>query len=43
MVEHGVEVSDIDDNECYNPMQDFIRQNPRSWSEDIGEGEVSRQ
>ncbi len=32
MVEHGVEVSDFDGNECYNLMQDFIKQNSRSWS-----------
>jgi hypothetical protein len=23
MVEHGVEISDLDDNECYNPRKGF--------------------
>ena len=42
MVERGVEVSDLDDYECYNLMRDFIKQNPKLWNEDIGEGEVSK-
>ncbi|MFA5055766.1 MAG: nucleoside deaminase [Dehalococcoidia bacterium] len=36
MEEHGVEVIDVDDNECYALMQDFIRKNPELWNEDIG-------
>jgi len=41
MVERGVEVSDLDDDECYNLMRGFVKQNPKLWNEDIGEGEVS--
>jgi len=36
MVEHGVEVIDLDDKECYTLMQEFIRKNPELWNEDIG-------
>jgi creatinine deaminase len=36
MVEHGVEVIDLDDKECYALMQGFIRKNPDLWNEDIG-------
>lgn len=36
MEEHGVEVIDVDDDECYRLMQDFIRKNPDLWNEDIG-------
>jgi cytosine deaminase len=36
MMEHGVEVIDLDDKECYALMQDFIRKNPDLWNEDIG-------
>jgi len=34
---HGVEVVVLDDNECYQMMQDFIRDEPTLWNEDIGE------
>ena len=37
MEEHGVEVIDVDDNECYALMQEFIKKNPDLWNEDIGE------
>ena len=37
MEEHGVEVVDVDDKECYSLMQDFIKKNPELWNEDIGE------
>lgn len=40
MIEHGVEVIDLDNEECYNLMQDFIKQNPKLWHEDIGQQEV---
>ena len=36
MMEHGVEVIDLDDKECYTLMQEFIRKNPELWNEDIG-------
>lgn len=36
MEEHGVEVIDADDKECYALMQDFIKKNPELWNEDIG-------
>lgn len=36
MEEHGVEVVDVDDNECYALMQEFIKKNPALWNEDIG-------
>lgn len=37
MIEHGVEVIDVDDKECYALMQEFIKKNPDLWNEDIGE------
>ncbi len=37
MEEHGVEVIDVDDNECYALMQEFIKKNTDLWNEDIGE------
>lgn len=36
MMEHGVEVIDLDDKECYTLMQEFIKKNPDLWNEDIG-------
>ena len=36
MVSHGVEVIDLDDQECYTLMQEFISKNPDLWNEDIG-------
>ena len=36
MEEHGVEVIDADDKECYELMHDFIKKNPKLWNEDIG-------
>ena len=35
--ERGVELALLDDKECYQMMQDFIRANPALWDEDIGE------
>ena len=32
----GVELTLLDDDECYRLMQDFIRANPALWNEDIG-------
>jgi len=37
MEEHGIEVIDLDLDECVYMMQEFILQNPRLWNEDIGE------
>jgi len=34
---HGVEVIDLNDDECIKMMEDFIRDNPKLWNEDIGE------
>jgi cytosine/creatinine deaminase len=33
----GVEVTVVDDRECRQLMEDFIRDNPELWNEDIGE------
>jgi len=37
MEEHGVEVIDLDLDECKNMMTAFIEKNPELWNEDIGE------
>lgn len=34
---HGVEVIDLDLEECKNLMNNFIEENPVLWNEDIGE------
>lgn len=36
MMQHGVEVINLDSNECYEMMQDFINKNRELWNEDIG-------
>lgn len=33
----GVQVEVADDDECYDLMTTFIRENPELWNEDIGE------
>jgi creatinine deaminase len=33
---HGVEVVDLDLEECKQMMRDFVRENPDLWNEDIG-------
>ena len=33
----GVDVTVVDDQECRQLMEDFIRDNPELWNEDIGE------
>jgi cytosine deaminase len=33
----GVELTIVDNDECYQLMHDFIRDNPELWNEDIGE------
>jgi creatinine deaminase len=35
--EHGVEVVNVDSEECYRLMQEFIAEHPELWFEDIGE------
>lgn len=37
MESHGVEVIDLDLQECKQLMKDFIDNNPELWQEDIGE------
>ena len=37
MESHGVEVIDINSEECVQMMKDFIEKNPKLWNEDIGE------
>ncbi len=37
MQSHGVEVIDLNLDECKNMMTDFIEKNPELWNEDIGE------
>ncbi|MCX6113370.1 MAG: nucleoside deaminase [Proteobacteria bacterium] len=36
MKQHGVEVIDLDLDECKNMMKNFIEKNPDLWKEDIG-------
>ncbi len=36
MVSHGVEVVDLNLDECKQMMSDFIETNPELWNEDIG-------
>ncbi|HKI78501.1 MAG TPA: nucleoside deaminase [Ignavibacteriaceae bacterium] len=36
MKEHGVEVINLNDQECINMMKDFISSKPELWNEDIG-------
>jgi cytosine deaminase len=37
MESHGVEVIDLDLEDCQKLMQDFIQEKPELWNEDIGE------
>ncbi len=37
MEAHGVEVVDLNLPACIRMMEDFIRQHPKLWNEDIGE------
>lgn len=37
LLAHGVEVVNLDSQECYRLMQDFIAEHPELWHEDIGE------
>ncbi|MEI6080507.1 MAG: nucleoside deaminase [bacterium] len=36
MMQHGVEVVDLDLDECKDMMKEFIEKNPDLWNEDIG-------
>jgi cytosine/creatinine deaminase len=33
----GVEVVNLDSNECYDLLQEFVAEQPETWNEDIGE------
>ncbi|MDD5542587.1 MAG: nucleoside deaminase [Acidobacteriia bacterium] len=35
--EHGVEVIDLESQECAKVLSDYIKANPEIWNEDIGE------
>lgn len=35
--EHGVEVENLDDEECYELLQDYIKSHPDVWDEDKGD------
>ena len=37
MESHGVEVIDVNSQECIDMMTNFIEKNPKLWNEDIGE------
>ena len=37
MESHGVEVINLNLDECKNMMKEFITENPKLWNEDIGE------
>ena len=37
MKQHGVEVINLDNKECIQMMEDFIKARPELWNEDIGE------
>lgn len=37
MESNGIEVTDLNDEECIALMTDFIEKNPTLWNEDIGE------
>ena len=34
---HGIEIIDLNLEECTQLMKDFIQNNPELWNEDIGE------
>lgn len=36
LIDRGVEVTIVDDQDCYDLIQLFIKQNPGLWNEDIG-------
>jgi cytosine deaminase len=35
--QHGVDVEVVQDEKCINMMENFIKNNPKLWNEDIGE------
>ncbi|NRA10732.1 MAG: nucleoside deaminase [Crocinitomicaceae bacterium] len=37
MESHGVEVIDLNNSECIEMMENFIKEKPQLWNEDIGE------
>lgn len=36
MESHGIEVTNLNSDKCIKLMQDFIKNNPKLWEEDIG-------
>jgi len=36
MKQHGIEVIDLNNRECIDMMEKFIREKPELWNEDIG-------
>jgi cytosine deaminase len=36
MRSHGIELIDLNDEECIAMMRDFIAKHPELWNEDIG-------
>lgn len=36
MEAHGIKVIDLDIKQCYEMMAEFIKNNPKTWGEDIG-------
>jgi cytosine deaminase len=38
--EHGVEVIDLGSRECTEMLALYIKENPHTWNEDIGEGSL---
>jgi creatinine deaminase len=37
LLQHGIEVIDLDLDECVRMMESFIAEHPQLWNEDIGE------
>ena len=37
LIENGVEVVNLNDQECIDLMAKFIKEKPQDWNEDIGE------
>lgn len=37
MKQHGVEIINLNNNECIQMMEEFIKAKPELWNEDIGE------
>jgi cytosine/creatinine deaminase len=37
LIQHGIEIIVVNDEECISMMENFIKSNPKLWNEDIGE------